>query len=215
MSRGGAVDMPPQAMRGVLLAADHSMTRTLGIVGLVVAALAGVSSAGRKEGVTMPDTTTVENQQLALNGMGLREATFLDIDVYVVGLYVQHPTSNADALIHNEEIKQLVLQFVRDVGHKDIVKAWREGFTGNATVPLAQLEPYMAQLASWMPSFKKGDTLRFTYIPNQGVTVDINGVRKGVINNPDFARSLFAIWLGRKPPTNDVKRGLLGSHPSS
>ena len=31
----------------------------------------------------------------------------------------------------------------------------------------------------------------------------------------DGARSLFAIWLGKKPPTNDLKRGLLGSHPNA
>lgn len=182
---------------------------------LLVAALAGSSLAGRKAGVTMPDTVVIAKQQLVLNGMGLREATWLDIDVYVAGLYVQHPTSNADALIRNDEVKQLVLQFVRDVGHGDIVKAWHEGFQGNATVPLAKLDPYIKQLDAWMPSFKDGDTLTFTYIPGQGVSVDINGVRKGVIKDADFARSLFAIWLGARPPTKDLKRGLLGSHPNA
>jgi len=177
--------------------------------------LAGPSLAGRKAGVTMPDTIVVANQQLVLNGMGLREATWLDIDVYVAGLYVQHPTSNPDALIRKDEVKRLVLQFVRDVGHGDIVKAWHEGFKGNATVPLAKLDPYIKQLDAWMPSFNDGDTLTFTYIPGQGVAVDINGARKGVIQNADFARSLFAIWLGPKPPTHDLKRGLLGSHPNA
>ncbi len=182
---------------------------------LFVAALAGSAGAGRKAGVTMPDTIVVAKQQLVLNGMGLREATWLDIDVYVAGLYVQHPTANADALIHNDEVKQLVLQFVRHVGHGDIVKAWHEGFAGNATVPIAKLDPYIKQLDAWMPSFSDGDTLTFTYIPGQGVSVDVNGVRKGVIKDADFARSLFAIWLGPKPPTKDLKRGLLGSHPNA
>jgi len=182
---------------------------------LFVAALAVSADAGRKAGVTMPDSIVVANQRLMLNGMGLREATWLDIDVYVAGLYVQHPTSNPDALIRNDEVKQLVLQFVRDVGHGDIVKAWHEGFAGNATVPLARLQPYIKQLDAWMPSFKNGDTLAFTYIPGQGVSVAVNGVRKGVIQDADFARSLFAIWLGPKPPGQALKRGLLGSHPNA
>jgi hypothetical protein len=42
----------------------------------------------------------------------------------------------------------------------------------------------------------------------------IDGVHKGVIQGADFARSLFAIWLGPKPPTSDLKRGLLGNHPT-
>lgn len=191
------------------------MKRTIGIAMLLIAALAGSAGAGRKAGVTMPDTIVVAKQQLVLNGMGLREATWLDVDVYVAGLYVQHPTSNADALIRNDEIKQLVMRFVRDVGHGDIVKAWHEGFKGNATVPLAKIDPYIKQLDAWTPAFHDGDTLTFTYIPGQGVSVDINGVRKGVIKDPDFARSLFAIWLGKKPPTGALKRGLLGSHPNA
>jgi hypothetical protein len=212
MSRGGAVDMPPQGVRGSLLAVIFHMKR---MVMVLVAVLAGSASAGRKAGVTMPDSIIVAGQRLVLNGMGLREATWLDIDVYVAGLYVQHPTSNPDALIHDDEIKTIVLQFVRDVGHDDIVKAWRDGFAANATVPLAQLQPYIDQLDAWMPSFTDHDTLAFTYIPGQGVGVDVNGVRKGVIQNADFARSLFAVWLGRKPPTKDLKRGLLGSHPTA
>ena len=191
------------------------MTRSIGIAIVVTTVLAGSAVAGRKAGVTMPDTVAVAKQRLVLNGMGLREATMLDIDVYVAGLYVQHPTSTADALIRNDEVKQLVMHFVRNVGHGDIVKAWHEGFKGNATVPVAKLKPYIDRLDAWTPSFKDGDTLTFTYVPGDGVSVDFNGVRKGVIKDADFARSLFSIWLGPKPPTKALKRGLLGSHPNA
>lgn len=182
---------------------------------LVVMALSATAVAGKKAGVTMPDRVTVAGAPLVLNGMGLREATFLKVDVYVAGLYVQHPTSNPAQLVGSDETKQLVLRFVRDVGHDDIVKAWHEGFQRNATVPLARLQPYIAQLDAWMPSFSDGDTLTFTYVPRAGVTVAVNGVRRGVIADADFARSLFSIWLGPRPPSGDLKRGLLGSHPSS
>jgi hypothetical protein len=36
---------------------------------------------------------TVAGKTLTLNGMGLREATILNIDVYVAGLYVEHPST--------------------------------------------------------------------------------------------------------------------------
>jgi hypothetical protein len=184
------------------------------LIVVLVMVLGGVAFAGKKAGVTMPDGITVNGQQLVLNGMGLREAT-LGIDVYVAGLYVQHPTSNAAQLIDSKETKQLTLKFVRDVGHDKIVKAWHEGFTKNATVPMSKLREYMAQLDAWTPSFRSGDTLTFTFIPDAGVTVDVNGVRKGQIADPDFARSLFSIWLGPKPPSGDLKKGLLGAHPNS
>lgn len=179
---------------------------------ITLALTAAPAAAGKKAGVTMPDQVTVAGKTLVLNGMGLREATILDIDVYVAGLYVEAVSSNPTALLASPGPKQLVLRFVRDVGRKDIVEAWNSGFRNNSTVPLPQLRPRMALLDSWMPSFDDGDTLTFTYVPGGGVTIDINGKRKGVIQGDDFAQSLFAIWLGPKPPTSALKRGLLGNH---
>jgi hypothetical protein len=180
---------------------------------IALVTLLSSAQAGKKAGVTMADTVKLGNTQLVLNGMGLREATWLDIDVYVAGLYVEHPSSNPAKLVAADETKMLVLRFVRDVGHNDIVKAWNEGFAANSTVPVSQLRPMIDKLNGWMPSFNDGDTLAFTYVPNVGVSVDINGQRKGTINDPNFARSLFAIWLGKKPPTAALKKGLLGNHP--
>lgn len=181
------------------------------VIAVMVLALGGAALAGTKAGVTMPDRITVGGQPLVLNGMGLREAT-LGIDVYVAGLYVQHPTSDPAQLIDARQKKQLVLKFVHDVGHDKIVKAWHEGFAKSATVPMSQLRPYIAQLDAWTPSFSEGDTLTFTYVPGTGVTVAVNGVTRGTIADPDFAQSLFAIWLGPRPPSGDLRRGLLGSH---
>ncbi len=173
------------------------------------------ATAGERAGIVMPDTIAIAGKTLQLNGMGLREATWLKIDVYVAGLYVEHASSNASAILASDEAKVIMLKFKRDVGSGDIVKAWNEGFANNATVPLAKLKPLIAQLDSWMPSFAKGDTLSFVLIPGQGVTVAINGKRKGTLGDDDFARSLLAIWLGPKPPSNSLKTGMLGRHPGA
>jgi len=168
--------------------------------------------AGKKAGVTMPDTVQVGDKTLHLNGMGLREATWLKVDVYVAGLYVENPSSDSSRLIAANETKRLVMRFVRDVGRSDILKAWNDGFKHNATVPLAKIQANIDRLNSWTPAFKDGDTLVFTYVPGAGVAVDINGARKGIIKDEDFTRSLFAIWLGPKPPTSALKKGMLGNH---
>ena len=181
------------------------------VLGLVIA-LGNAAEAGKKAGVTMPDQIQVGDKPLTLNGMGLREATIFKVDVYVAGLYLEHVSSDPAAIIAAKEEKRLVLRFVRDVDRDDIVKAWREGFEGNATVKVATLKPLIDRLNSWMGDFNDGDTLTFTYTPDVGVEVDVGSARKGVIASEDFARSLFAIWLGPKPPTGDLKKGLLGKH---
>jgi hypothetical protein len=175
----------------------------------------GRVDAGKRAGVEMPDTITVGGATLALNGMGIRKATIFNVKVYVAGLYLEHVSSNPNAIIAADETKRLVLLFVRNVGRDDIVNAWNEGFERNATVPVAQLRPFIDQLDAWMPAFHSGDALTFTYVPGEGVTVEVNGARKGVIANADFARSLFAIWLGQKPPGSALKRDLLGDHPAT
>ena len=44
------------------------------------------ATAGTVAGVNMPDTITLNTQELLLNGMGLREKYW--IDIYVAGLYI-------------------------------------------------------------------------------------------------------------------------------
>lgn len=176
-------------------------------------AVATAAHAGTKAGVTMPDTIRVGDKQLTLNGMGLREATWLNIDVYVAGLYLEHVSSNAAAIISSAQTMRLVLHFVRDVDRDKIVKAWNEGFADNATVKRSAIQAQIDQLDRWMGDCADGSTLTFTYEPGKGVAVDVGSTRKGVIEGEDFAHSLFAIWLGAHPPTKALRKGLLGSHP--
>lgn len=168
------------------------------------------AEARSKAGVRMPDAITVAGKRLTLNGMGLREATMLKVDVYVAGLYLETPSSDPAEIIQSNQTKLLLLEFVRDVDRGDIVEAWSKGFEANATVPLSTLRPHIDQLNRWMVDMKDGQTLAFVYVPGQGVGVDVDGERKGMIESEDFARSLFAIWLGRKPPNSGLKTGLLG-----
>jgi hypothetical protein len=167
--------------------------------------------AGTLAGVSLPDSVDLAGTHLVLDGMGLRTATFLHVKVYVAGLYLPRPSSNAREIIAANEPKLLVLRFVRNVGRGDVVKAWREGFARNATVPPAQLQAEIDQLNAWMVDFRRGDTLAFTFLPGQGVAVDINGARRGVLPGEAFAQSLLAIWLGPHPPNDELKRGLLGN----
>lgn len=182
---------------------------------VVLAAMFAPAQAGEKSGVKMPDTMVIAGKRLTLNGMGLREATIFNVNVYVAGLYLETVSSDASAIVQSNQVKVLTLRFVRDVDQEDITKAWRDGFKNNATVKLASIQPLVDRLNAWMPNFSDGDVLTFRYEPGTGVTVVVNGQIKGTINHEDFARSLFSIWLGQKPPTKALRSGLLGKHGAS
>jgi len=75
---------------------------------------------------------------------------------------------------------------------------------------MAPLQGRVDALDSFMSDIGKEEAIVFTYAPGRGVSVEVKGQVKGVIPGDDFARALFSIWLGPKPPDPDLKSGLLG-----
>jgi hypothetical protein len=160
--------------------------------------------------VKVPDSVEAGGAALVLNGLGIRKATFLNVKVYVAGLYLPQKSGDAEKIIGAKQPWQLVLRFVRDVDASDIRDAWEEGFEKNAGDKLATLQPRIKTLNARMVDFKEGQYLSFTDDPAKGVVVDVNGASGAAIEGADFANALLSIWLGREPPNEDLKSGLLG-----
>ncbi len=179
---------------------------------LGIMALARVEVAHGKEcaGIGFPDQVQLGGSALVLNGLGLRQATMLKVDVYVAALYTVSASSDANAILASETPKQLVLQFVRDVEAGDLNTAWEEGFEANAKAQLPALAERVETLKSWMGDMRTGEQLSFTHRPGAGVEVDVGGTAKGTIEGDDFARAFLSIWLGAHPPNAGLKAGLLG-----
>jgi Chalcone isomerase-like len=173
-------------------------------------AMWGIASARECKGVAFPEHLQVNGNDLALNGLGMRKATFLKVNVYVGALYVAHPGADPLPLIDPGTPAQLILHFVRNVGVGDLRGAWQEGFEKVAKDAMPALSARIATLNGWMSSMETGQRLIFTRLPGTGIQVDVNGVVKGTIPGDDFARALMSVWLGPDPPNPELKSGLLG-----
>jgi len=172
--------------------------------------LAVPASAGQLAGVTLPDATEAGGKTLVLNGLGLREATLLMVDVYVAGLYLESKSSDAAAILSADRAKRLVLKFVRSVGREKLVEAWNEGLDKNAGDKRAAVASGFTRLNAAMADVKKGDTLVLTFLPGQGTVVEVKGKDAATIEGDDFQAVLFSIWLGPAPPNVALRDGLLG-----
>jgi hypothetical protein len=170
------------------------------------------AAAAQLAGVTLPDEATVGDKHLVLNGLGLREATVLMVDVYVAGLYVESKTSNPDAILAPAAAKELVMKFVRSVGKEKLADAWTEGFQKNAHDKDGVVADGLAKLNASMTDVKKGDVISLAYLPATGTTVTVKGHDAATIPGPEFAQVLFAIWLGPDPPNLPLREGLLGKN---
>jgi hypothetical protein len=180
------------------------------LVSLMILWRVGPVAGKECQGITFPEQTRVQATRLTLNGLGLRQATMLKVNVYVAALYVAQPSTDAQAILASNAPKQRVLHFVRDVDGADLTKAWDEGFAQNATAQVPALKERIEQFKGWMTSMKSGQQLIFTANPGAGIAVTVNGTVQGTIAGEDFARALLAIWLGPTPPNPSVKAGLLG-----
>jgi hypothetical protein len=190
-------------MKRVSLGALISLTMMFG---------AAVAHGAECQGVSFPEQVQSAGTTLKLNGLGLRQATLLKIDVYVAALYVAETSGDASTILAANSPRELILHFVRNVDHADLDKAWDEGFEHNAKSQLAALKERIETFKGMMPDMKTGQQLRLVYQPGAGVGVDVNGTARGTIAGDDFAHALLSIWLGSHPPNADLKAGLLGGN---
>jgi len=167
-------------------------------------------TAAELGGVVLPDKATAGGRDLVLNGMGLREKLW--IDVYVAGLYLERKATDPGQILESEQVKHLRMQFLyKKVTAQQLVEAWSGGFEANAGEAAAPLRDKLDRLNSWMVDVGKGDEMSFTTVPGQGLEVQIKGQSKGTIEGDDFARAFWSIFLGPQPPTEKLKKGLLGA----
>jgi hypothetical protein len=101
------------------------------------------------------------------------------------------------------------MHFLRDLTKAQLVEAFQEGFEANVKDRAPQKAAFDKML-TLVPDVKEGSTLTFTYVPGKGTTLSAGRNELGVFEGKGFADAVFAIWLGTKPPTEDLKKGLLG-----
>jgi len=163
---------------------------------------------GTLAGVTLPDTVQAGGKTLVLNGLGLRKKYM--VKVYVAGLYLEQKSADPGAILKADATKRIVMHFVRGVTKNQIVDGFNESFADNTPDAKQTMKAEIDQFFGAIDSVHDGDEILFTYLPGTGTTVAINSKEKVTIPAPAFAPVLFSVWLGPKPPSQEMKEGLLG-----
>jgi len=169
-----------------------------------------LSQAFEIEGVELPDTIQLQGKTLQLNGAGIRTIFFFDI--YVGGLYLERSSSSAKTILASTGNKRITMNFLYGkVDKEKLTGGWEAGFKKNQSGQ--QMQKLKARLNSFNALFvnaQRGDSVVFDLLDDGSTHVSFNGSEKGVIRGLDFQRALLAIWLGKKPADNDLKKAMLG-----
>jgi len=167
------------------------------------------ASAADVAGVKMEDKTTVNGQNLVLNGAGLRKKFF--IKVYVGGLYLPAKMSNPASILASDTPRRMVMHFLYSVSKDQMCDAWEEGLEANTPNASAEVKKDFKTLCSWMEPIPKGNRLVITYVPGTGTIVEVNGKVKGTLPGKATADAIVSTWIGPKPAMgDDFKNAVLG-----
>ncbi len=180
---------------------------------LVLAAaltLAAVTAgAATVAGVKVDDTASVNNQNLVLNGAGLRKKFV--VKVYVGGLYLPTKQTSATTILATDAPRRMVMHFLYSVSKAQMAEAWSEGLEDNTPNASPEVKTAFKTLESWMEDVPKGNRIVLTYVPGIGTTVEVNGKSKGTLGGKATADAILNTWIGPKPaPGADFKKAVLG-----
>lgn len=177
----------------------------------VMMSLAAGAKAATLEGVTLPDTYTVDGRALALNGIGLRTLTIFNVRVYVAALYLERPSHDAQQILSSPGSKVVLLHFLHSGSKADVEKEYRQGEQnncGNGGCDPADKADF-ERLVAAAPGVKDGDTSTYIFT-SRGVRVLANDRPIGDFANKDLAYHLLEGFIGAHPPSASLRSHLLG-----
>ncbi len=188
--------------------------RVLSCIGMVAALNATVpASAVEIGGVRLDDTARVANQELKLNGAGIRYKAIFK--VYVAGLYLADRKATVREVLAAPGAKRITIVMLREISNEELGRGFMNGIHQNSdraekTRFIMQLQKFGEIFAS-VPELKKGDMLTVDWLPSSGTLVHLNGKKvSDALPDQTFYNALLKIWLGDKPVDTRLKPALLG-----
>ena len=159
---------------------------------------------------TFPAEVTLQEQKLVRNGAGLCEWGIFGIDLYHAALFVEtKPETVAKALAADQPMA-IHLEFCRELTAAQLREAYSASVKVNTGKDLPKHEASLKVLCDAMETVKEGDAYTFLLVPEAGTKVLRNGKEVAAIPCEAFRVLFVKLYLGDKPPTADLRKGLLG-----
>ena len=135
----------------------------------------------------------------------------LFFNVYTLGSYVVEGAAvhTAEDVAGLDQPKQLHLVMERDVAGGDIAEAFSVAIRQNYPTPNFNEEVNRLVEVMREIEFKKGDNVYLTHQPGIGLRCQVIGKGDFTIENPDFSRAMWDIYLGKNNIGEGIKKGLV------
>ncbi|HMS27477.1 MAG TPA: chalcone isomerase family protein [Burkholderiaceae bacterium] len=153
---------------------------------------------------TLPTDIRSNSPTLALSGES--KLTFFGLEIYKASLW-----RNANFVAENYAQHEfaLDLNYLRNFQGKDIAKRSIEEMRRQSKFDEALLQNWEIQMQKVFPNVQAGDNITGFHLPGKGAKFWHNGKWRGDINDAEFAKYFFGIWLSKQTSEPKMRLALL------
>ncbi len=146
-----------------------------------------------------------------LNGVGVHQE--LGREVFIGALYSESLSNDPGTLLRNTQPMRMELKIVAPEGvtARRFSRLWIEGLAVNskADALMAQADNTVLFDNMFKGRLQKDDHIVITNTPGSGISVTLNKVELGKIEDEAFFYMLLATWIGSVPLSSDYRDSLL------
>ena len=180
---------------------------------ILVLALSTAQAAVDVAGVRFEERAMLADQELVMNGAGLR--TRFMFKVYAMALYLPQAAATPEAVLAASGPRRVRIVTLRELSAEQFVDALVEGLqNNNPPATLEALQPSIAAFRAAMLSIGRtpaGTEVLLDWLPGAGTRLSVAGTQRGNdIADAAFYAALLRVWLGERPVQADLKKRLLG-----
>ncbi len=153
-----------------------------------------------------PSNYEDENSAMVLQGTAVKG--FFMMKAFLAALYGEPANKLEDIL--SDVPKRIEVYYFLSIPGEGLVNETKRSMRLNTTKDeFSQLEARISQMYVLFPNLRPRDRYSITYIPGTGTKFVYNDQLMGTIPGEDFAKTLFSVWIGKKPLDAKIKSDLL------
>ena len=143
-----------------------------------------------------------------LNGQNIKTATWFNIEVYKIFLYLEEKNSNYEKIVSNKEKKLVKMEFLMDVSREKLVDAWTEDVANSCVRDCARQVKDVKEFLKKMPGVNEGQSVYY-YITPDNIDIYVDKTKIGNISSKFIDESVLLTMIGTTSPAS-MKNKLLG-----
>ncbi|QEY12120.1 TonB family protein [Cellvibrio sp. KY-YJ-3] len=146
-----------------------------------------------------------------LNGVGVHQE--LGREVFIGALFSESLSNDAGTLLRNSQPMRMELKIVTPEGitARRFSRLWIEGLAVNSKADelMAQADNTVLFDNMFKGRLQKDDHVVIASAPGAGISVNLNNIELGKIEDESFFYMLLATWIGNVPLSSDYRDSLL------